>query len=299
MEADKMFLQPGNKNFSDSNKNVIHEDKLVIGVVVNGIAKAYPIQLIGYHHQVVDTIDKTPVIVTYCTVCRTGRAFSPIVNGKVESFRLVGMDHFNAMFEDETTKSWWRQATGEAIAGPLKGAKLSEIASEQVRLNVWLRNYPNSLILQPDSTFKETFEKMDTYDKGVGKGKLTRRDSASWQSKSWVIGVDYNNQSKIYDWNDLTTKKIIQDSLSNLPILILLENDTATFHAYNRTISTGVLNFYIQSDTIKDTNSNSVWNYDGLCTEGKYKGTKLVKVMAYQEFLHSWEYFHPKSVRYN
>ncbi len=299
MEADKMFLKPGNKYFSDSSKNTIREDKLVIGVVVNGVAKAYPIQLIGYHHQIMDTIDKTPVIVTYCTVCRTGRAFSPLVNGKVESFRLVGMDHFNAMFEDATTKSWWRQATGEAIAGPLKGAKLSEIASEQMRLNVWLRNYPNSLILQPDSTFKEIFEKMDTYDKGIGKGKLTRRDSASWQFKSWVIGVDYNNQSKTFDWNDLTTKKIIQDSLSNLPIVILLENDTATFHAYNRTISTDVLNFYKQGDTIKDSNSNSVWNYDGLCTEGKFKGTKLAKVSAYQEFLHSWEHFHPKSVRSN
>ena len=42
-------------------------------------------------------------MVTYCTVCRTGRVFSPIVEGQPETFRLVGMDHFNAMFEDEGT----------------------------------------------------------------------------------------------------------------------------------------------------------------------------------------------------
>jgi hypothetical protein len=69
------------------------------------------------------------------------------------------MDHFNAMFEDETTKSWWRQSTGECIAGPLKGIKLSEIKSEQVTLNVWLRRFPNSLILQGDEKFKSSFEK--------------------------------------------------------------------------------------------------------------------------------------------
>ena len=70
-------------------------------------------------------------MITYCTVCRTGRVYSPIVNGKLEKFRLVGMDHFNAMFEDETTKSWWQQATGIAIAGPLKGSRLEEIPSHQ------------------------------------------------------------------------------------------------------------------------------------------------------------------------
>jgi hypothetical protein len=63
-------------------------------------------------------------MITYCTVCRTGRVFEPVVNGKFEKFRLVGMDHFNAMFEDVTTKSWWRQVTGEAITGKLKGQQL-------------------------------------------------------------------------------------------------------------------------------------------------------------------------------
>ena len=99
--------------------------------MINGEAKAYPIQLIGYHHQVMDTVGNEPVIITYCTVCRTGRVYSSSLNGRHESFRLVGMDHFNAVFEDETTKTWWQQATGEAIAGPLKGsaAQRNSIAS--------------------------------------------------------------------------------------------------------------------------------------------------------------------------
>src|SRR5665213_1716150 len=149
-EADKMFYQPKQKLFVPATIDTTNKNKLVIGVVINGEAKAYPIQIIGYHHQVMDTIGYTPVMVTYCTVCRTGRAFSPFVNGKMESFRLVGMDHFNAMFEDATTKSWWQQATGKAIAGPLKGTALREIVSKQLTLESWLREYPNSYILQPD-----------------------------------------------------------------------------------------------------------------------------------------------------
>ena len=98
-----------------------NRNKLIVGVAINNEAKAYPIEIIGYHHQVRDTIGSMPVMITYCTVCRTGRVYSPFVNGKPENFRLVGMDHFNAMFEDATTKSWWRQQSGTAIAGPLKG----------------------------------------------------------------------------------------------------------------------------------------------------------------------------------
>ncbi|MEO7046706.1 MAG: DUF3179 domain-containing (seleno)protein, partial [Ferruginibacter sp.] len=112
--ADKMFYQPKNKILATVTTNKIDSNKLVIGVQINGEAKAYPIEIIGYHHQVQDTVGGSPVMVSYCTVCRTGRVFSPFVNGKFEKFRLVGMDHFNAMFEDATTKSWWRQATGVA-----------------------------------------------------------------------------------------------------------------------------------------------------------------------------------------
>ncbi len=190
MEADKMFYQPTKVVTASLSNNKIRTNKLVIGVVMDSIAIAYPIQLIGYHHQVIDTINNKAIMVTYCTVCRTGRVFSPMVNGKQETFRLVGMDHFNAMFEDQTTKSWWRQSNGECIAGPLKGYKLEEIKSQQAVLSAWARVHPNTRILQPDPVFQDKFDQMDTYDKGLSKGNLTKRDKSSWSSKSWVLGVE-------------------------------------------------------------------------------------------------------------
>jgi hypothetical protein len=298
MEADKMFYQPTKTYFFDASRNQIPFNKLVIGISVGEVSKAYPIQLIGYHHQVRDSINGVPIMVTYCTVCRTGRVFSPIVNGKIETFRLVGMDHFNAMFEDASTKSWWRQSTGECIVGPLKGYQLTEISSQQVRLSVWFRKHQNSFVLQPDDKFKESFEKMDVYDRGKSKGELTKRDSLSWKEKSWVLGIQNNLNAKTYDWNLLVKDRIIQDSMPNLPLLILLENDTASFHAYNRSINNVSCVFEKKADSIIDLNTRSLWNYDGICLEGKLKGTSLQRIDCYQEFLHSWEFFHPKSERY-
>jgi len=299
MEADKMFYQPTKVVKTSLSKNKIPDNKLVIGVVIDSVSSAYPIQLIGYHHQVVDNINGNPIMVTYCTVCRTGRIYSLMVNGKQESFRLVGMDHFNAMFEDATTKSWWRQSTGECIAGPLKGYKLQEIESDQLILSSWARIHPNTKILQPDALFKEEFEDMDSFDKGISRGNLTKRDTASWKNKSWILGIQDGANAKTYDWNQLTKQRIIQDSLPNNPIVILLESDTASFHAYSSVINNEILIFRIKQDSIWDVNTGSKWSYEGVCMDGKLKGKVLKSVRCYQEFLHSWEFFHPQSIRYN
>jgi hypothetical protein len=299
-EADKMFYQPTVKNFSGVSGNTIDSSKLIIGVEINGQSRAYPIQLIGYHHQVSDTIGNTPVMVTYCTVCRTGRVYSPFVNGKPETFRLVGMDHFNAMFEDKTTKSWWQQATGVAIAGPLKGNHLAEIPSRQASLSVWLRDHPNSTIMQPDTNFTRDYDDLAGFDKGTVKSHLEKRDSASWKMKSWVVGVRVNGLEKAYDWNDLLKDNFIQDTIGRHPVVLLLEKDTASFHVFNRSLQ-GLTLFFIRdrvADLLTDSNTHSIWNGSGHCVSGSLKDMQLDTLAAYQEFWHSWKQFHPNTTQY-
>jgi hypothetical protein len=58
------------------------------------------------------------------------------------------------------------------------------------------------------------------------------------------------------------------------------------------------LDFQKMNDSIVDTYTQSLWNMDGLCIDGKLKGLALTPIASYQEYLHSWEYFHPKSSRY-
>jgi len=293
LQAQNIFRQPVNKSFTVAANSEMEKSKLIIGVVIDGQAKAYPIQLIGYHHQVMDTIGTTPVMITYCTVCRSGRVYSPVVNGKLDSFRLVGMDHYNAVFEDATTKSWWQQATGKAIAGPLKGYVLKEFPSTQLTWNAWLRENPESLVMKPDTIFMDNYFKLEDYDRGMMQSSLVRRDIDSWKPKSWIVGVKNNFSSKAYDWNELVQKKIIQDSVDQLPILITIENDSTSFHVYDRRVNDSVLSFHIagSNDLLVDEKTNSNWNMDGVCIAGLLKGNKLVPVQSYNEFWHSWQTF--------
>ena len=299
--ADKMFYQPDHKILVTVVENKIDSNKLVIGVAINGQAKAYPIEIIGYHHQVQDTIGGEPVMITYCSVCRTGRAFSPFIDGKFQHFRLVGMDHFNAMFEDEETKSWWRQATGEAITGKMKGKSLKELPSEQMRLGAWIRKYPNTLIMQPDPEFVKQYKGLEGFDAGTINSSLEKRDSASWKFKSWVVGALVNGHAKAYDWNELTKQRVIQDTFQNKHIVLVLEKDNSSFHMWASSfVDAQLLQFNLDeaTQTLKD-NTGSIWNMDGVCIEGASKGSKLEIVPAYQEFWHSWKSFHPGTTIYN
>lgn len=300
MKADTMFYQPKTLVTLPINGNKVGGDKLIIGVSINGNAKAYPIQFIGYHHQVRDSIGNTPVMITYCTVCRTGRVFSPVVDGEPRDFRLVGMDHFNAMFEDNYTKSWWRQVNGEAVAGPLKGKKLLEIPSQQMLLTDWLQEYPNSLVMQPDTLFKEEYADMSNYDKGIGKSSLTKRDSLSWKEKSWVLGVSLGELARAYDWNELLAKGLINDSFGPGPIVLVVEKDSASYHGWSRRIAGRSLEFILSdsAELLKDRQTESLWNMGGWCIEGQLKGNQLSRVPTYQEFWHSWRSFHPQTTTY-
>lgn len=293
--ADKMFLQPEQNVYASVSENKIPKENLVIGININGQARAYPIQFIGYHHQVRDTVGGEQVMVTYCTVCRTGRVFSPTVDGKPENFRLVGMDHFNAMFEDETTGSWWRQVNGEAIVGELKGKTLPEIGSEQMSLESWINLYPTTTIMQGDSAFNEDYERMKRYEKGEG-GNLTGRDSLSWKDKSWVVGVVIGNQARAYDWNELLEKHLINDTLQKTPIAVFVGEDSATFRVFRRDMLE--LTYDTISNTITDTSMSSTWNTEGECISGPLLGQRLPVLQSYQEFWHSWKTFKPATTVY-
>ncbi|MEO7990691.1 MAG: DUF3179 domain-containing (seleno)protein [Chryseolinea sp.] len=292
MNAESMFKQPEMLTFKSQENNVLNDSTVVIGVEYNGEAKAYPMRFLTYHHQVQDVIGGKSVIVTYCSVCRTGRVFEPMVKGKHETFRLVGMDHFNAMFEDVTTKSWWRQATGEAITGSLKGEALPEVESTQLTIGTWFQLHPDAVVMQLDEASKLSYDTLGRFEVGKSKGDLTRTDSLSWKDKSWVVGVQIGNASKAYDWNLLKQNQIINDKVGDHPILIALSKDGQSFAAFER--PSDLESFTVRNDTL--FTANKVFNFAGRSVNST---ESLKKVSAYQEFWHSWRTFHPDTQKHN
>jgi len=287
LPADRIYLPPNHLILAPVAKNVVEPGRLVVGVDLGGEARAYPIRFVGYRQQVRDTVDGIPILVSFCTACRTGRVFSPTVDGRSETFRLVGMDHFNTIFEDQSTRSWWRQATGAAVAGPRKGSALRQIPSMQMTLSRWIAMHPRSLIMQPDSAFVDRYAKSFDYESGLSRSPLTGTDTASWHDKSWVVGISVKGESKAYDWNRLRKERVVNDVLGGRPIVLALARDSTNYFAFQRPDSN---QFKLRGDSL--VSRGGVYSLAGTGSIG------LVPIFASQEFWHSWRTFHPDTKTY-
>ena len=184
------------------------------------------------------------------------------------------------------------QATGEAVAGPLKGQLLPEVQSSQVTLKKWFELYPEAVVMQIDQVSREYYDSTGRFEKGKSKGKLTRTDSLAWKDKSWVIGVQVNADSKAYDWIELKQKRIVNDIVGGQPVLITVGQDNQSFAAFERLSETDT--FTIRNDTLFLKEKQ----YDFSGRDLKTLTERLKSVKAYQEFWHSWRTFHPNTKQY-
>jgi hypothetical protein len=98
----------------------------VIGLVLNGQARAYPLRVMIWHEIVNDTVGGVPVAVTYCPLCNAAIVFERrLPDGRASQFGTTGkLRRSDLVMYDRATESWWQQFSGEAIVGALAGARL-------------------------------------------------------------------------------------------------------------------------------------------------------------------------------
>ncbi|MGH1568836.1 MAG: DUF3179 domain-containing (seleno)protein, partial [Nitrosopumilus sp.] len=77
--------------FSDvANSNFMSDSDTVIGLEINGEAKAYPIFILVWHEIVNDRVGGIPISVTYCPLCYTNQVFERIIDGHEVEFGTSG-----------------------------------------------------------------------------------------------------------------------------------------------------------------------------------------------------------------
>jgi hypothetical protein len=97
--------------------------ELVIGMTVNGHAKAYRMTDVQQQNPIIDTIGGVPIVIVAAADGRSLRAFSRMVDGKpVDLFAIPDASRF----VDSATGSEWDFA-GRAVRGPLTGRQLERI----------------------------------------------------------------------------------------------------------------------------------------------------------------------------
>lgn len=117
----------------------------------------------------------------------------------------------------------------------------------------------------------------------------TGTDTLSWRKKSWVLGVTANGRSKAFDWNRLRRQRVVNDEVGNMPIVIVLARDDASFFAFQRPDAES--RFALRGESLIAGDQA----YD---LRGTGASTALTPLNVSQEFWHSRRTFHPATERY-
>src|SRR5262249_10105432 len=125
---------------------LLHPVDLVLGLVVHGQARAYPVNLLSLHEVVNDVVGEEPVAGTWCPVCSSALAFDRRVAGRTLTFGVSGyLFHSNQILFDRQTYSLWSQLLQGAVTGKLRGEEVRQIPLAETSWAQWLAAYPRTL----------------------------------------------------------------------------------------------------------------------------------------------------------
>lgn len=156
-------------------------DAAVVGLEHAGRTRAFPLSVL-WHHEIVNDTFGVPLAVTYCSICRSGLVADRRIRDEPTLFRVSGQlwhppdraisaseeagrafgtgrwnaaeqtnvrDGANLVMYDDLTGSFWSQALGQAICGPMTGTSLSIVPSTLAPWSEWRRAHPETEVLLP------------------------------------------------------------------------------------------------------------------------------------------------------
>lgn len=155
------------------------DEATVVGRDVEGLARAYPVPVL-WHHEIVNDTHGVPLVVTFCSICRTGLVARRVVEGQVTRFGVSGQlwrppdryisasaqtgrtfgvnryegettvrDGANLVMYDERTRSFWSQGIAQAICGPARGTDLEIVPSTVTTWGEWRKSHPEGEVMLP------------------------------------------------------------------------------------------------------------------------------------------------------
>ena len=123
----------------------------VIGLVLNGEAKAYPLRILMWHEIVNDEIGGIPVSVTFCPLCNAAIVFDRRLDDRVLDFGTTGkLRNSDLVMYDRQTESWWQQFLGEGIVGEMTGKRLKMLPARLESYENFKARAPDGLVQVPN-----------------------------------------------------------------------------------------------------------------------------------------------------
>lgn len=283
-----------------SDSQFMSNSDTVIGLEINGQAKAYPLFILVWHEIVNDKVGGLPVSVTYCPLCYTNQVFERIIDGQEVEFGTSGkLYNSNLLMYDRLTESYWSQALGLAVKGELTGYQLELVPFDVITWGDWKALHPETLVLTTDTGHLRSYA-TDPYGNYYTEPQImfpVEYNDDRMHPKEIIIGFNLDEIYKAYKQSDIESQIVINDSVGDTSIM-LVSLYSENSRAFERMIDGEILDFEYTNGKLVDIQTNSEWNYDGLGISGQYEGKQLERLPIEPGFWFEWVAFHPQTLVY-
>ena len=223
------------------------------------------------------------------------------VNGRVLHFYLAGINNQNFLMRDKETGSWWQQITGKSIYGPLQGAALGLVLSDELTFGEWRTESPSGQVLMPVAKYTKDYD--SNWETEVAKLPVAISfPGTELKSRDVVIGITISGASRAYPWETLTKQSPILDRVHGTPLVLVLGPDGKSFRAFVSRIDGHDAEFFLQADakdwTLVDATTASQWNFQGCAISGPANGKCLERIPVLKDYWFDWRNYHPDTTVY-
>ena len=149
-------LKPVLKPCAEVGVEDLHPDEVVVGVHVNGEARAYPVRIMNYHEVINDTLGGKPIVVAWSAFGNAAAAMlrAPDAAGKPREFGSAALILQSAivLYDLETESLWW-PVSRLCVAGKLVGERATPVQTGILPFKSWKLRYPETTVMmgvEPD-----------------------------------------------------------------------------------------------------------------------------------------------------
>lgn len=200
---------------------------------------------------------------------------------------------------DRQTDSLWPQLLGRAVEGPLQGAELDYIASRLTTWEDWKERHPDTVALVKG--YSGSRDPYAGYYRSASAGVIGETiNDDRLPTKEFVLGVLHQGEAKAYPYRSLSEQPVVNDSLGDLPVLVVFDAQGASGAVFDRRVDGQVLEFSQDDElTLVDAQTGSRWDgIQGAAVDGPLAGTQLDSVRSTASFWFAWKDLYPETELY-
>ncbi|MCB1906630.1 MAG: DUF3179 domain-containing protein [Rhodocyclaceae bacterium] len=214
------------------------DDDRVLGLEIDGDARAYPVAIMNWHEIVNDEIGGHAVAITYCPLCGSGIAYRSELAGRRLRFGVSGLLYnSDVLLYDRQTGSLWSQIASRAISGPLRGTELPMLALEHTRWADWRSRHPGGRVLSRETGYSRDYSR-DPYRRyRLQPGTMfpVAGSDRRYPAKTWVIGLRLGGEARAYPFPQLERVDggRIDEVVGGRPVTVVFDREHRSARAFD------------------------------------------------------------------